>query len=715
MKYATGLLKIVLRNVSVAGLLAFGLFVPPSITYAVPAAPIEFALTQPDGHRFKARQWGDEWSHGWETVEGYTILKERATGRWVYARRDVEGRLESSGHVVGVHAPVQGTPRHLRPRPQQINSTDSTSAVAATGPQPGIALSGAAHVLTVLINFSDRTTTYSAANFESLLFGDNVNSMRDFYTQTSHGVFTVDSGSGVKGWYTAANGHDYYDDDIGGRVGLLVYEAMQAADNAGVDFSQYDQDGDCYVDVANIVHQGSGEEASGVVTDIWSHSWALSSAYQIYTTQSNCVRGGKIQVNRYVIQPETLWGSMSTMGVFAHEYGHALGLPDLYDYGSDSQGAGNWSLMAGGTWNGVSRAGDRPALMDAWARARLGWVMPTLVTSATSGSVTIEPAVTKSSVYQFRNGSATGATGEYFLVENRQKTGFDAALPGSGLLVWHIDEAVSGNNSQWYPGCTSCGNSHYKVALVQADNNWNLEKNNNRGDAGDPFPGTTGKVTFNDVTSPGSLLYNGATSGISISSIAQSSPNITATLAMNPTLAMLSISGANSVNENASAAYTAIATYSDGSTKTVTPTWTDNSDFAAIAAGGLLTTTEVTANQSVTVSASFVDGDITRTATKTVTIVNLVPVLTALAITGPGTVNEISQASYTATATFSDGSTLPNVAATWSENSPATTISGSGVLTAGSVKKDQSVTVSAKYTAGGITKSGAVSVKIVNK
>lgn len=112
--------------------------------------------------------------------------------------------------------------------------------------------------------------------------------------------------------------------------GTLVREAVAAADTL-FDFAPYDSNGDCYVDVVDLVHQGSGEEAGGPSTDIWSHSWDLNSAAYFnysdggeYTTNDPCTFGGNIKVNAYVIQPETLWGGQQTIGVFAHEYGHCV-------------------------------------------------------------------------------------------------------------------------------------------------------------------------------------------------------------------------------------------------------------------------------------------------------------------------------------------------------------------------------------------------------
>lgn len=234
-------------------------------------------------------------------------------------------------------------------------------------------------------------------------------------------------------------------------------------------------------------------------------------------------------INDYVIQPETLGGGMQTMGVFAHEYGHAIGLPDLYDTDGSSEGIGDWSLMAGGSWNYVTRSGDRPAHMDAWCKYKLGWVMPTRVT----GTLMNEPitqAATAADVYQLGNGSPVLLGGEYFLVENRQKAGFDAGLPGAGLLIWHIDESMTTNNSECYPGGPDCSIQHYHVALEQADNLWELGKNIDRGDTGDPYPGSTGNTSFTGSSSPNSNLYNGNPSNASVTNISTPGYTMTATL-----------------------------------------------------------------------------------------------------------------------------------------------------------------------------------------
>lgn len=516
--------------------------------YAIPAAPYVHTLHQTDGTAFTARQWGDEDSHGWETEDGHTIVFDEVLNSWTYALPGKEGGLVSSSMVVGRDSPPVGAAKHIRAVNQDgfYPSMRLARETAAKVVPP----TGTANIPVILVNFSDTTTTYTSGNFNTLLFGAGNYSMKDYYEEVSYGAFSVSAGAGgLVGWYNASNTHNYYGQNYLGSdrwPGTLVREAAAAADAAGFNFAPYDQDGDCYVDALNVVHQGSGEEASGVSTDIWSHRWSLNSAFFYgrssggeYTTNDACIANPslKIKVNDYVIQPEKLWGDITTVGVFVHEYGHALGLPDLYDTDGSSQGIGNWSLMAGGSWTYVTRSGDRPSHMDAWSKYRLGWVTPTQV-SGTLANEPIQQAATAADVYKFLSGNTL--SGEYFLVENRQKAGFDAGLPGSGLLVWHIDgdtisskmNANTVNDYECYPGGPSCSTGHYGVALVQADNLWELEKNIDRGDGGDPFPGSTGKTSFTDSSSPNSRFYNGTPSNVSITGISASGPTMTATLSL---------------------------------------------------------------------------------------------------------------------------------------------------------------------------------------
>lgn len=520
--------------------------------FALPASPDLHVLRQGDGARFTARQWGDEYLSGWETDDGYTIVFDSGLGCWTYAGHGQAGGLVSSHLRPDRGAPPAGVQKHIRPKRPPVSDRLSaatlqlpsllreppplTSARSQTSPEPPTTR----NLPVILVNFSDTATTFSTADFTSLLFGTGVWSFREYYEEVSGGLFSVSQGSsGVAGWVTASNTHDYYGSrSVIGHIdawpGDLVYEAVQQAD-AALDFSAYDNDGDCSVDTVAIVHQGTAQEGSGIAADIWSHSMSLSVTYQYglshygpYIANDRCRSDPArfVVVDRYIIMPERYGSNIAGIGVFAHEYGHTLGLVDLYDSDNSSEGVGDWSLMASGSWGGVDRLGDRPSHPDPWSKSVMGWVTPFRIMGGMSGRV-MGAVETGGEVGQFLGRLSEGGAGEYFLLENRQQTGFDAALPGSGLLLWHIDETRTGNSYEWYPGCTSC-TSHYKVALVQADNLFQLEKKLNRGDAGDPFPGSADNRAITPSTLPPATLYSGVPAGFGISAISDSAAVMTA-------------------------------------------------------------------------------------------------------------------------------------------------------------------------------------------
>jgi M6 family metalloprotease-like protein len=489
----------------------------------VPALPIIHILSQPDGSEFKARQWGDEWNSGFETIEGYTIIKNSATEVWEYAVPDGEGGLASSGDAVYANEVPVDIQLHVRP---EQSESPKMSPDAEEAPDEVVPPTGTANIPVLLGTFSDTNPVYTTTDFNALLFGTGTNSMKDYYQEVSYGKFSVSPGpAGVKGWYRASGTHEYYGAPSGtskdAHRGEFAKEIVAAAD-ASVNFAPYDSDGDCYVDTVVIVHQGTGQEASGVANDIWSHSWSLSGAGVGEYTTNDTASCGAIKVNRYVMQPEKYGTGMTTVGVFAHEFGHALGLPDLYDTDDSSEGIGKWGLMAGGSWNYVSISGDRPAHLSAWSKYKLGWVTPAVV-SGTKTNEAISASCNQADVYRFSTSTAT----EYFLLENRQRCGFDAGLPGAGLAIWHVDETKSTNREECKTA-TGCASLHYKVALEQADGLFDLENNRNRGDSGDLY--VSGKV-FTSTSTPNSLAYGGTNNNISVTNISGSASEMTATLA----------------------------------------------------------------------------------------------------------------------------------------------------------------------------------------
>lgn len=366
-------------------------------------------------------------------------------------------------------------------------------------------LRGSVRVIVVLVDFSDKAMSQPASHFRDLFFSTGVlphGSVKEYYNEVSGGL--VDITGEVVGpfrmpqtlaWY--ANGNYGIGNPSGeARAKYLAKDAAEAA-NPTVNFAPYDNDGNGYVDAFIVIHAGSGGEQTGNSGDIWSHKWNLPSAYNADGTK----------IYAYLTVPED-----SRIGVCAHELGHLVfGFPDLYDTDYTSEGIGNWCLMAGGSWNG---GGDIPAHPSAWCKMSQGWVGVNTVSS--SGSISLQDVKSSRVVHRLWKDGAGGS--EYFLLENRQRTGFDAQLPGDGLLIWHIDESQPGNTDE----------THYKVALVQADGKRDLESDRNRGDAGDPYPGSTGNNVFNSTSTPNSKSYAGADTCVSVSAISASGVTMTA-------------------------------------------------------------------------------------------------------------------------------------------------------------------------------------------
>ena len=354
------------------------------------------------------------------------------------------------------------------------------------------------HALALLVDFSDNKGTRPAAEFNKLLFSkSNPNSMTNFYRTMSYGALEV-TGEAI-GYVRAPQPYSFYTAGESGTGDSFPHNTPGLLEDALTIFCQtdnlkrFDLDGDGFVDGVFLIHAGGGAEAEANPTKrkdmIWSHKWTLP---QPFVNQG-------VKVFAYSTEPED-----GRVGVFSHEFGHVLGLPDLYDTSYRSYGIGDWCLMAGGSWGG---GGDRPARMSCWCLSKLGWINPKVISKARSLRLdTLE----KKKTHCYRAWTKGGAGPEYFLLENRQAKGLDASLPGSGLAVWHIDERQSTNDNPLA----------YLVALVQADGRRDLELLKNSGDAGDIFPGSKKSTKLDDGTTPSTRSNMGLPSGVAMTGIA---------------------------------------------------------------------------------------------------------------------------------------------------------------------------------------------------
>jgi immune inhibitor A len=394
--------------------------------------------------------------------------------------------------------------------------------VGAPGRFAKPAVSGNFNILTLLVDFSDNTASVASADFDTLVYVDVSGSVNNYYRENSYTNLSIVSPvyPSSLGWFRAPQTYAHY---VNGQNGLgsypqnsqgLVEDLVDLVDPF-VNFAQFDNDGDTYVDGLIVAHAGPGAEFTGSNNDIWSHMWAISPR----------LKDG-VFVYAYSINPE-YWIAPGdiTLGVYCHELGHIFGLPDLYDTDYSSQGVGDWSLMASGSWNGP--LGSSPSHFDAWSRLFLGFVTPT-VPQYDQTNVSVPQVETNSNIFKLWTGGSPA--NEYFLVENRQKVGYDSYIPAGGMLIWHIDENSSSNNNEWWP---SGGQSqHYKVALEQADGLWEMEKNIDNGDTGDPYPGSTVNRSFSAGSTPSSDSYAGTGTMVSVVNISNSGTTMTADMAV---------------------------------------------------------------------------------------------------------------------------------------------------------------------------------------
>jgi M6 family metalloprotease-like protein len=286
----------------------------------------------------------------------------------------------------------------------------------------------------------------------------------------------------------------------------FVTSALQYADSS-IDWRPFDQDNDGFVDMLWVVHSGLPGEATVAKTNLWSitsrlSAWSLGESFETRTLRPG---GGAIhmRVDRFSVMPEISSirpGQPVEIGVYCHEFGHALGLPDLYDTstfgGGDNLGTGNWSLMGTGGYGGDGSSPEYPSHLGAWPLRWLGWgefIRPENDTLMVQGSLESGAPVVE---FWFQG----DASPQYFLIENRQREGFDRNLPGEGLIIYQVDEtvmtppAVAGNriNTGCRPG----------LRLLEADGLGDIVAGRNRGESRDPFPGYLGRTEFNDGTVP---------------------------------------------------------------------------------------------------------------------------------------------------------------------------------------------------------------------
>ncbi|HDS31062.1 MAG TPA: M6 family metalloprotease domain-containing protein, partial [Firmicutes bacterium] len=347
---------------------------------------------------------------------------------------------------------------------------------------------GEARCIVLLIKFPDvePSPSHHSDYWQEMFFGESYYTTRSYYEQVSDEL--LDMGGDVlvnpeepDGYWVASGLKASYDWDQGDLLG----EILAMADEY-YDFSEYDADNNGEADGVFFIYAG---DVTGWGNFYW--GWATYGDYII-----DGVRVGPLMF---------VGEHLMTYRVAAHEYGHMMGLPDYYDYTYTSAGVGIWCMM------GKGEAG-----MSARSRIKLGWVEPVTL-GMDMYDVEFTPRSEHGDIYRLWHQGETGP--EYFLVEMVTPTAYDYQLPGSGLMIWHVDDTIS-NNNNW---------QHKLLDVEEADGLDHLDKLTNWGDSTDPyFEGNN--TTFNSASYPNSKAYSGADTDVQVLNISAIGSTMTADL-----------------------------------------------------------------------------------------------------------------------------------------------------------------------------------------
>lgn len=503
---------------------------------AMPARPGLHLMQQPDGSQISVYIHGDENFAVYLNEDGRLLLPDN-NGNMCFAMFDERNNViasplkaqsadaldaEARSFLAGTDNDAliaaytamhrqNSTPRRMAASPRKVR--DQITNYPATGEQK---------VLVVLAEFSDKKF-HSSDPHTAISDMLNKQGYSDFGAEGSVRDYFIDNSAGkyrpqmmVYGPVVLPNEMAYYggrtSDANDARPKEMIRDACQLIDDE-VDFSEYDLDGDGYIDNVYVFYPGYSQADGADPNTIWPHA---AYAYDKLRAEFDGVKLDHYACSNEI---ELSTGNLVGIGTFCHEFSHVLGLPDLYavDY-SHSAHPGNWSLMANGGYN---NNGHTPPNMTAYERYALGWLDPEELTS--DGEQHELPDISANRAFRI----STADADEYFLVENRQQTGWDAYLQGHGMLVWHIDY----DKAAWAGNTVNNDAGHQRIDLVEADR---IATSDTRG--GDSFPGTSDLTEISGYTNPGFKSFSGAACEIGLCNIREADDGNVLFHAINPTV-----------------------------------------------------------------------------------------------------------------------------------------------------------------------------------
>ncbi len=518
-------------------ILLAGIVLGCAAAQAVPAKPGLRTIVQPDGTTIQAELRGDEFCSFYVSSDGlpmrmspdgylrYVVAEN--TGNIPLSRKASDAtpelamrafaRIGASERIrmnaVPTENAAMAVAEHARALSESESGTEAWKGLGLMARQ-NFPVLGDIKSVVILVSYKDVdfTVTDPQRYYKDMLnkAGFNeynaVGSARDFFVENSNGQFrpTFDVYGPVKlsrnrsyyGAETASGAHD-------SNPAMMVVEACAALD-ATVDFSQYDLDSDGIIDNIYVIYAGQGQASYGGPDTVWPHS---------STIINGPVHDG-VHIGRYATSNEWEYQRPDGIGTFVHEFSHVMGLPDLYSTSYvNSVTPGMWSTMDQGPYNGD---GCCPPYYSAYERNALGWIDLKLVDGPMS---VVMPAISENEAYLI----PTKRNHEFFLLENRQRNGWDAEVPGHGMLVWHVDYdfTVFNRNN------VNNDETHQYVDIVERKMNPNSSSAIIQ--ATYPFPGSSIPYTrsIKPTTKPNLQPWVGPAIDLEITDIRESSGNVT--------------------------------------------------------------------------------------------------------------------------------------------------------------------------------------------
>lgn len=466
--------------------------------WAVPAKRgVWCSLSLVDGTEVKAQLVGDEFLHYYVSEDGTKYVQDESTGLY----RKMTDEVTAQRRAAVRRAQAQGRQKRMFRKAQASNAFQGTKKGLIILVQFTDSKFKSGHDLALYKRIAN-DANYSDNNFKG--------SIKDYFKAQSHGMFELDFD--VVGICQLQHTYAYYGknnsqkEDV--KPGEMVAEACLWAHEHDINFSKYDWNGDGEVDQVFVLYAGHGEASYKDANTIWPHMYYLSAS-----DYGKSLSLDGVTVDTYACSSELNGdGNLDGIGTFCHEFSHCMGFPDLYDTSYAGWfGMGDFDLMCSGSYNGDSKC---PAGYSAYEKAECGWLTLKDMTNIEQETsiVGVQPMSADGDAYIIKN---KGHEDEYYILENRQKTGWDSYLPASGLMITHVDYDADiwdwnmPNTSGKYEDANgnTKTNDHQRLTIFRAG-----KSTDEYGDASDLYPyGSNNSLT--KTSSPAAILYNTNSNG----------------------------------------------------------------------------------------------------------------------------------------------------------------------------------------------------------